>query len=373
MIKRYYDNLGEYLQDNKVLIIYGPRQVGKTTLLKKFLSATKLKYRFDTGEDLRVREAVSSSSISDLKNFVGDNELVVIDEAQSIPNVGLGLKLMVDHIDKLKVIATGSSSFDLANKVGEPLVGRSLILTLYPVAEMELAVERNRFDLESTLAERLIYGSYPEVITASAPAKKNIVENIMNSYLFKDVLNFDGIKKSKALVDLVKMLALQVGNEVSVNELATALGINARTVERYLDLLEKSFVLIPLYSFRRNLRNEIRSKRKYYFYDNGIRNAVISQFNSLSERNDIGALWENYLFMERMKKRSYRRIYANAYFWRTHQQKEIDLVEERDGRLFGYEFKWGEKKPHPPADWLKAYSNASYEVIDKSNFFEFII
>lgn len=373
MIKRYYDNLAEYLRDNGVLIIYGPRQVGKTTLLKKFLSATKLKYRFDTGEDLRVREAMGSSSVSSIKNFVGDNELVVIDEAQSIPNVGLGLKLMVDHIDKIKVIATGSSSFDLANKIGEPLVGRNLTLTLYPVAEMELAAERNRFDLESTLEERLIYGSYPEVIVAPTPAKKNTVENIMNSYLFKDVLNFDGLKKSKVLVDLVKLLALQVGNEVSINELAVSLGINARTVERYLDLLEKTFVIISLYSLRRNLRNEIRGKRKYYFYDNGIRNAIISQFNSLDKRSDVGALWENFLFMERLKKCSYHNIYANRYFWRTHQQKEIDLVEERDGHFFAFEFKYGQGKTGCPLEFSTAYPGSKFEVINKDNYFDFVI
>ena len=374
MIKRFFSELERFLEPNKALIIYGPRRVGKTTLIRQFLERTKLKYRSDSGDDLRVREILGSSNFTAIKNYVGDNELVVIDEAQNISGIGMGLKIIVDNIPGIKLIATGSSSFDLANQVGEPLVGRTRTLTLFPVAEMELTGNQEDVDFESNIESRLIYGNYPEIISAVGDERKCwLLEEIANGYLLKDVLALDGIKKSQTLVDLVKLLALQLGNEVSVRELATQLSVNVKTVERYLDLLEKTFVIIPLHTLHRNLRNEIRGKRKYYFYDTGVRNAFISQLSPLDRRQDVGALWENYLFIERLKKCSYQQIYSNRYFWRTYNQKEIDLVEEREGKLFAYEFKWGGKEVKAPKDFLFSYPNGEYKVINKENYLDFII
>lgn len=373
MIKRFFSNIEPLLHPNRVLVIYGPRRVGKTTLLSNWLKTTKLKYRFDTGDDLRVQQVLSSSDLNAIKAYAAGVELIVIDEAQQIPEIGLGLKILVDNVPGIKVVATGSSSFDLANSVGEPLTGRKFTLTLYPIAELELAREKSPFELRGTLEDRLIFGSYPDVLTAASRGQKiTVVEELVNSYLFKDVLAFEKIRKSRPITDLVKLLALQVGSEVSINELATQLGLNARTIERYLDLLEKSFIIISLGSLHRNLRNEVRGKRKYYFYDTGVRNGVISQFNGLSERSDIGAMWENFLFVERLKKSSYLGIHANHYFWRTYDQKEIDYIEERDGKLFGYEFKWGKDRVKEPTRFLRDYPNAEFKVINQENYLEFV-
>lgn len=374
MIKRHFSDIEPFLHQNKVLVIYGPRRVGKTTLLTQYLNKTKLKYRLDSGDNIRVQEVLSSRDFNAIKEYAAGYELIAIDEAQQIPGIGMGLKILVDQVPGLRVVVTGSSSFDLAHQVGEPLTGRKTTLTLFPVAELELATEQNSFDLKQTLEDRLIFGSYPEAVTATSREDKiRSLEEIVNSYLFKDVLALDKIKKSKTLVDLVKLLALQVGSEVSIQEIATNLGVNARTVERYLDILEKSFVIIGVGSLRRNLRNEVRGKKKYYFYDTGVRNGVISQFNCLSERNDVGALWENYLFIERLKKRSYHNIHANHYFWRTYEGQEIDYIEEREGKLFAYEFKWKDSSVKPPARFLESYPNAEFKVIIKDNYLEFIV
>lgn len=374
MIKRYFSDIEPFLQANKVLIIYGPRRVGKTTLLTQYLEQTKLKYRLDSGDNIRTHEILSSRDFRAIKEYATGYDLIAIDEAQQIPDIGMGLKILVDQIPNLKIVVTGSSSFDLSHQVGEPLTGRKTTLTLFPVAELELAKEQNPFDVKQTLEDRLIFGSYPEVITAaSREAKIQTIAEIVNSYLFKDVLALDKIKKSKTLVDLVKLLALQIGSEVSIQELATQLGVNARTVERYLDILEKSFVIISVGSLRRNLRNEVRSKKKYYFYDTGVRNGVISQFNRFNERNDRGNLWENYLFIERLKKRSYHNIHANYYFWRTYDGQEIDHIEEREGKLFAYEFKWKDDKAKVPARFLESYPNAEFMVITKENYLEFVV
>lgn len=374
MISRFLDNIEPFLKPNKVLVIYGPRRVGKTTLIKNYLKTTKLKYRLDSGDNIRAQEVLGSRDFKAIKEYAAGYELLVIDEAQQIPGIGMGLKILVDEVPGLRVIATGSSSFDLANQVGEPLTGRKTTLTLFPIAELELAKENNPYDLKSTLEDRLIFGTYPEVLTAQTRESKiAALDETVNSYLFKDVLALDKIKKSKTLVDLVKLLALQIGSEVSINELATSLGVNARTVERYLDILEKSFVLIGVGSLRRNLRNEVRGKKKYYFYDTGVRNGIISQFNRLNERGDIGGLWENYLFIERLKKRSYQNLHANYYFWRTYAQQEIDYIEEREGKLFAYEFKWKNTTAKPPELFLQSYPNAEFQVITKDNYLEFLV
>lgn len=373
MIKRFFGYLEPLLESNKVFVLYGPRRVGKTTLVKKLLEKTTLKYRFDSGENIRVQEVFMSNDFNKIKEYVGENQLIAIDEAQQIPNVGQGLKIIVDQIPGIKVIVTGSSSFDLFNQVGEPLVGRKKTYTLYPFAQNELIKEFNVYDIKSKLEDFLIYGSYPDVFLAGTKQEKIVLLNeIVDSYLLKDVLALDGVKKSRLLVDLVKLLALQIGSEVSLTELAQKLGANVRTIEKYIDILEKGFVITSLGSLKRNLRNEIRGKRKYYFYDTGVRNALISQFNDLSSRNDAGALWENFLFIERLKKTSYEQLFANRYFWRTYDQKEIDYIEEYGGIFHAYEMKWGKKIPKVPSVWKKAYPDAEFEVINKENYLDFI-
>lgn len=375
MIQRFYHNLASFLKSNRALIIYGPRRVGKTTLLNNFLEKTPLKYKIDSGDNILVQDILSSQNFERILDYARGYELIVLDEAQLIPNIGMGLKILVDQVPGLKVIATGSSSFDLANQVGEPLTGRKTTLILYPVAQLELLEEKNKYELKQNLESYLIFGSYPEVLTAAGREEKiRILEELVNSYIFKDILVLAQVKGSKILFDLLKLLAFQVGSEVSLNELAGTLSIDVKTVGRYLDLLEKAFIIMRRTAFSRNLRSEVVSTSKYFFYDNGIRNAIISQFNALDLRNDIGSLWENFLIAERTKKRSYKHIYGYSYFWRTYGQKEIDLIEEREGKIFPYEFKWfAKKKIIPPKEWKAAYPQAvNFSVISKNNYLDFI-
>lgn len=373
LIPRVYDKLEEIIEANKVIVIYGPRRVGKTTLLNQFISRTKLKYRFDNGEDILVQDVLSSQNFGRIFDYVADNELIVIDEAQLVPNIGMGLKIIVDQVPNIKVIATGSASFDLANKLGEPLVGRKWTKTLFPVSVFELKKRKSNFDLSNDLNKHLIYGTYPEVLMNKMVVKKrNILEEIARSYLLKDILAIERVKGAKKLFDLLKLIAFQVGNEVSLTELGSQLSLDRKTVERYLDLLEKSFILYNLRGYSRNLRKEISRKSKYYFLDNGIRNAVIGNFNDLDTRDDVGGLWENFLVSERLKTQEYKKIYANNYFWRTWEGQEVDWVEERGGKLLGFEFKWGDKKVKPPKDWLLTYKEASFEVINRDNYLDFL-
>lgn len=372
-IKRIYDNLGKLSHPNKVLVIYGPRRVGKTTLLNNFLSKTKLKYKLDSGDNIRTQQILSSSDFSQIIDYASGYNLVAIDEAQQIPDIGTGLKIIVDQVKKIKVIATGSSSFDLAQQIGEPLTGRKTTIILYPLSQIELLSIYNKHELKEKLEDFLLFGSYPDIITAKSRKEKiSALEELVDSYLLKDILALEKVKGSKVLSDLLKLLAFQIGQEVSLSELATQIKLDIKTVDRYLDILEKAFVIKRVGGFSRNLRKEIVSKNKYYFLDNGVRNAVISQFNNLENRNDVGMLWENFIFSERLKKRSYKNIRGTSYFWRTYDQKEIDLVEEREGKLFGYEIKWEVKKIKPPKDWLETYQNASYEIISKENYLQFI-
>ena len=373
-IKRIYDKLGKFIEPNKVLVIYGPRRIGKTTMIQQFLDQTTLKFRFDTGEDLRVQQVLSSQDLSQIKDFVGTNKLVVIDEAQNIPDIGVGLKLIVDHIPHIKVIATGSASFDLAHKVGEPLVGRKWTKVLYPVSQLELVKQYSKFDVKQNLEQYLIYGGYPEVLTASdSDRKRNILDEISSSYLLKDILAIEQVKSSKLLVDLLKLLAFQIGHEVSHSELGSQLGIDKKTVARYLDLLEKTFIIVSLPPYARNLRKAISKKNKYYFIDNGIRNALINNYNNLDTRNDLGQLWENFLVVERLKKQAYLPIHANNYFWRTYHQKEIDWVEEREGKIFGFEFKWQKNESKNKSHWLASYpGQALFDLVNQSNYFDFV-
>ncbi|MBI2334711.1 ATP-binding protein, partial [Candidatus Daviesbacteria bacterium] len=336
MINRIYDNLDSLFREGKVVVIYGPRRVGKTTLLKNFLKKCRLKYKLDSGDNLAVAEILSSQSFDKINKYAAGYDLIIIDEAQRVPNVGLGLKILVDQNPKLKVLITGSSSLSLSYKVGEPLVGRMFDYVLYPVSQLEFQKQMSAFELEQKLEDFLIFGSYPEVIEAeTADEKAKILTGITNSYLLRDLIELEKVGDLKILFDLLKLIAFQIGSEVSLTELGANLGIDKKTVARYLWLFEQAFVLYNLRGYSRNLRKEITRKSKYYFYDNGIRNAVINNFNNLSTRNDVGGLWENFLAAERLKKEEYAHIGSkyNNYFWRTWDKKEIDWVEMREGKL----------------------------------------
>ncbi len=372
-IYRKYQELDNFLEPNKVVVIMGPRQVGKTTLINNYLSETKLKFKIVAGDDILIQRTLSSQSLSEIKSFCEGYELIAIDEAQKIPDIGIAMKLMVDHIPGINVIATGSSSFELAGQTGEPLTGRKRTLFLYPISQMEMQHHFNQFELKEKLGEFLIFGSYPSVLTANTlSAKTMILNEITGSYLFKDILAFERIRNPQLLIDLLRLLAFQIGNEVSTNELSNNLRIDNKTVSRYLELLEKSFIIYSLRGYSRNQRKEITKKPKYYFFDNGIRNAVIANFNALELRNDIGQLWENFMVMERIKKQSYQPLYANNFFWRSWTKKEVDFVEEREGKLFGYEFKWSSDIKHAPALWLNTYAEATYDIVNRDNYFEFV-
>ena len=373
-LQRFYGDLGKWVQKGKVLVIFGPRRVGKTTLLVDYLENCGLKYRLGSGDSIAVREIFSSQDPRKIMGYAESYELIALDEAQRTPGVGLGLKILVDHVADIRVIATGSSSFELAGQIGEPLTGRKTTITLFPIAQCELAQIYNRQELRDRLESFLIYGSYPEVLTAETDAeRRRMLEEITNSYLLKDILELDKIKNPKALNDLLRLVAFQIGNEVSLNELAAQVGLDRNTVSRYLDLLEKSFVLYNLRGYSRNLRKEVTKKSKYYFYDVGIRNALIANFNEIALRNDVGQLWENFLMIERLKIRSYEELWANPYFWRTWEKHEIDLVEERGGALFGYEFKWGDRKVKEPRVWRETYPGARFEVITPENYLDIFL
>lgn len=371
--QRQLANLKEAVRPGKVVIIYGPRRAGKTTLLKKFIESVDDEVLFVNGDDIAARQYLESQSIEKLRDFVGNHSMLVVDEAQYIRQIGLNLKLLVDHIPSLRIIATGSSSFDLAKDIGEPLTGRKTVLKLLPLAQLEIAQIEKLHQTKANLDSRLIYGAYPEVvILRSNTDREQYLRELLSSYLFKDILQLEGIRHSDKLQRLVQLLAFQIGKEVSLAELGRQIGMSKNTVERYLDLLEKVFVIFRLSGFSRNLRKEIVKNQRYYFYDNGIRNALINNFNPLNIRNDVGELWENYVIMERFKRQEYLRQPVNAYFWRTYDKKEIDLVEERRGQLFGFEIKWKSRPVTPPKDWLTAYPNATFEVVHQGNYLQFI-
>lgn len=372
--RRFYEpGINRLLRPGKVLVIYGPRQVGKTTLINTFLKSFDGKYYLGSGEDRSLREIIESERIERIKNAFSGYNLVVIDEAQKIHNIGLGLKILVDHLPEIPVIASGSSFFELSTRIGEPLTGRQRQITMFPMAALEIKDIFGPMRAMEMKEQFMVYGSYPEVLAEVNDAdRKELLVSLRDSYLLKDILELENIKNSRKLSDLLKLIAFQVGREVSLNELSNSLGIAKQTVARYLDLLEKTFIIKQVHGFSRNLRKEVSKTSRYYFWDNGIRNAIINNFNSLDTRDDIGMLWENYLFIERIKKQTYHRILANNYFWRTYDRQEIDLVEERDGRLFGFEFKWGNKKVRPPRLWLDTYDNAEFMVINRENYISFI-
>ena len=366
-------NLQKAVKPGKVAIVYGPRRAGKTTLLKQYQQSTEDEALFVTGDDIFAREYLESQSVKKLGEFVGKHSLLVIDEAQYVRQIGLNLKLIVDHISNVRIIATGSSSFDLAKDIGEPLTGRKTVLKLLPLAQMEISNIEEPHETRANLESRLVYGSYPEVVLMQSNRdREDYLQELISSYLFKDVLQLEGIRHSDKLQRLLQLLAFQIGNEVSRAELGRQLGMSKNTVESYLDLLEKVFVIYRRSGFRRNLRKEITKSHRYYFLDTGVRNALIRNFNPLSLRNDVGTLWENYVITERMKKQEYLRQHLNTYFWRTYDKKEIDLIEEREGKLFGFEIKWGSSGKKAPKDWIGAYPDASFDVIHPENYLDFI-
>jgi uncharacterized protein len=372
-LERHYEtSFGKMFSKGKVMIIYGSRQVGKTSLINKMIHDGPNIFKGD-GIDMELQSIMGSQSLSTIRNAFKGYELVFIDEAHKIPNIGNSLKLLIDHEPEIMIIVSGSSSFDLSNKIGEPLTGRQNVYTLYPLSVLELVKQFGRMYVLQNLNNWLVFGKYPEVITSPNDREKvQYLVNLRNSYLLKDILELENIRNSAKLFDLLRMLAYQIGSEVSLSELSNQLGIAKQTVERYLDLLEKSFIIKKVQGFSRNLRKEITKTHRYYFWDNGVRNSIINNFTIVNNRDDIGVLWENYLFMERIKTQDYRQIYANNFFWRTYDRKEIDMVEEREGKLFGYEFKWGKKKMKQPKLWLQTYENAEYQIINTENFLDFL-
>jgi predicted AAA+ superfamily ATPase len=371
--QKHLDNFNQYVIPGKVTIVYGARRVGKTTLLKKYIENQNQKALFVNGDDIIVRQYLESQSIQKLKDFIGNHLLLIIDEAQYIKQIGLNLKLIVDHIPDIKVIASGSSFFDLAKDIGEPLTGRKYVLTLFPLAQLEISQIESAHETNANLEARLIYGSYPEVVLMQDNRlREEYLQDLVSSYLFKDILALEGIRHSNKLTALLQLLAFQIGKDVSINELGVQLGMSKNTAERYLNLLEQVFVIYKRFGFSRNLRKEISKSPRFYFYDNGIRNALIRNFNPLNLRNDRGALWENYIVTERLKRQIYLRQKSGSYFWRTYDKQEIDLVEERQGKLFGYEIKWKKGRIKAPAAWLSTYPEAQFDVIDNENYREFI-
>ncbi|TVQ27781.1 MAG: ATP-binding protein [Spirochaetaceae bacterium] len=373
-IPRVYDNLLDHAPPGKIIVLYGPRQVGKTTLVRRLERSAGLSVRYTTGDDIRVHEVWGSRNLDLLREYVHGYDLIVIDEAQRVPEIGLSLKLLVDSQPACRIVVTGSASLELSGQIGEPLTGRKSTLTLYPVSQLELSKQLNRSELRERLGDYLVYGTYPEILTApNAQSRVDLLNELTGSYLLKDILALERVKSAKVLLDLLRLLAYQVGSEVSLRELGGSLGIDYKTVARYVDLLEKAFVLYNVRGFSRNLRQEVTRQGKYYFYDNGVRNALIANFNRVENRNDIGSLWENFIFMERLKSASYSRLSRNVFFWRTWEQQEIDLIEERGGTLHAYEFKFRRRKTAVPSQWSQAYPTATFEVVDSGNYLDFLL
>ncbi|MBU0561325.1 MAG: ATP-binding protein [Bacteroidetes bacterium] len=357
----------------KAIVIIGARQVGKTTLLKSLVEGMSGRVLWLNGDESDIREIFSNITSTRLKAIIGDKSLLIIDEAQRINNVGLTIKLIVDNLPGVQVIVTGSSALEISDKLKEPLTGRKFEFVLYPIAFSESVENSSLIEAKRLLEHRLIFGSYPEIITHPG-SEIELLNLLSESYLYKDLLQFENIKKPAALDNLLLALALQIGNEVSYNELGQLIGLNQVTVEKYVDLLEKAFVIFRLTSLSRNKRNEIKKGRKIYFFDNGIRNAIIKNFNPLKLRQDIGALWENFIVSERIKTNHYSKRYVNSYFWRTHSQQEIDYIEEYGGKIYAYEIKWNpSRKVKFPESFFKSYPNSEKHLITPANFEDFLL
>lgn len=360
------------MNDSKAIIILGPRQVGKSTLLEQLKENFEEPVLWLNGDEPDVRAMLSNAGSVQLKALLGKTKTLIIDEAQRVENIGLLLKLLIDQLKTIKVIAIGSSSFDLSNSIKEPLTGRKWEYSLYPFSFQEMVKEHGFLHENRMLEHRLIYGYYPEIAVNQGDEIPRL-KQLVDSYLFKDILIWERILKPEKLEKLVQALAFQIGSEVSYNELGRLAGLDNKTVENYIQILEKAFIIFRLPAFAKNLRNELKKSRKIYFFDNGLRNAVVNQFNSLNLRNDVGALWENFLISERVKFTAYNNLYANKFFWRTLAQQEIDYIEEYDGKIFAYEFKWNEhSKAKFPKKFMETYHPEGTKIITRKNFMEFI-
>lgn len=373
-ISRYIENkILSRLVPGKVVVLLGARRVGKTVLLKKIAEKFHAGKLFLNADDYRTEALLSNKSSEEYRSLIGNNDLLLIDEAQKIQDIGRILKIMVDEIPHLRIMATGSSAFDLTNKLGEPLTGRKSTFYLYPFAHCELLQTENILKTRALFENKLIYGSYPELyFMKDIEEKVNYLNDLVSSYLLKDILELDSIKNSSKILNILRLLAYQVGMEVSVNEVANKSGLNKGTVDRYLDLLTKVFVIFKVEGYSRNHRKEISRSSRYYFWDNGVRNLLAANFNPLSLRNDAGPLWENYIISERKKWQAYNEMIVNNYFWRTYDQQEIDWVEEREGGLYGYEIKMSARNVKAPGGWKTAYPDANFETINSENYLPFI-
>lgn len=372
MIHRIIEQLVENdFGRGKIIVLMGARQVGKTTLFDSVVSGSSnvLRLNCDNYDD---RSDLENKTSTELRQLMGNHEVVIIDEAQRAKNIGLSLKMLADLKLSMQILVTGSSSLTLANEINEPATGRLIEYNLFPLSLVELMQHTSPREEKRLLEQRMIYGLYPEVVTTPGDAKRILV-NLANNYLYRDLLEYRGVKKPEVLQKLVRALALQIGSEVSYNELSRTVGVDKATVESYIDLLEKCFVVFRLPAYSSNLRSEIKRGRKIYFYDNGIRNALLSNFAPLELRDDVGMLWENMMVSERIKRNSYSRSYAQMYFWRTQQQQEVDLIEEQDGRLTAFEFKWNtKKKAKLPKTFIDNYPNTDFKVISPDNYVEFV-
>jgi predicted AAA+ superfamily ATPase len=367
-------NILKYLRPNKAIVLLGARRVGKTKLVESIIKQVDEPHLILNGDDQDTLNILAEKSRVNYERLLGKIRFLIIDEAQEIPDIGSKLKLMVDSIEGLKILVTGSSVLDLNNNVGEPLVGRKMTFHLYPFSQTELSTKENYLETVQNLETRLIYGTYPELeFLPTLQEKLAYLNEIINSYLLKDILAYEGIQRREKIVSLLRIIAYRVGSEISIESIGNELGISKNTVDKYLDLLSKVFIIKKVSGYSRNLDNEITKKAKWYFFDNGIRNAIISNFNRLELRDDQDKLWENYLVSERIKKQEYSMDYTTNYFWRTHAKQEIDWIEERDGGLKAFEFKWSKNgKAKVPIAWQKGYPNSTFEVVDRNNYLDFI-
>ena len=358
------------INKGKAIIVVGARQVGKTTLIQKILQNKD--YLFLDGDDPTTRKLLTSPNTEQIRNLIGKASIIFLDEAQRINDIGLTLKIITDQFKNVQLFVSGSSSFDLGNKLNEPLTGRKWEYELFPISWEEYEIEKGFLKAEQELETRLLYGFYPEILN-NPGEEKQYLKQLVNSYLYRDILAFSDIRKPEILENLLQALALQMGNEVNYNELSQIVGINKITIQKYINILEKGYIIFRLNSYSRNLRNEIKRSRKIYFYDNGVRNLIIGNFNPLSLRNDKGSLWENFLISERNKQNIYKDTFAKMYFWRTRQQQEVDYIEEKDGVVSGYEFKWKAKRNIKlPKTFTETYKTEG-KIIDRDNFRDFVI
>lgn len=374
-MKRYFESqFLKKIKPNKVLVLLGARRVGKTEFLKTIISQTKEEVIFLNGDDIETHNVLEIQSTANYQRLLGNVRFLIIDEAQEIPNIGKKLKLMVDTIPDLKVVVTGSSAFEINNQIGEPLVGRMSILNMFPLAQLEYAQTETYLETISRLEERLIFGGYPELLKLQSNNEKTeYLKELVQAYLLKDILAFEGIKKRDKIVSLLQKLAYRIGSEISLESLGNELQISKNTVEKYLELFAKVFICYSVNGFSRNRDNEITKMKKWYFIDNGIRNALINNFNPLSNRDDLGKLWENYLNSERIKKVHYQEIPVDAFFWRTHTKQEIDRIETQNEQIAAFEYKWGRENAKIPTEFAKSYPDAEYSVINKDNYLDFIM